>query len=175
MGSAEDGTLYFRKNRNQYTIEIEQKIPSWLESVAESIENVFRIRTRTYKTSKGYFRLVIFSKIVYNEMLKFRKDPTLVFNETRSFRKGYLRGVFDAEGSVHKDRYSIRFASKRMELIDTVKKLLLEFQIKTGKVYEDKTANVLPIYGKENLKRFHNNIGFYHQEKQERLSNLISV
>ena len=107
--------------------------------------------------------------------MKAREDYSEILRKQESYQIGFLQGFFDAEGTVHNKRYSIRVASKKNEIIQTVKKLLEKFGIKTGKIHEDKTAFVLPLYGKENITKFSYVIGFRHQEKKDRLSKMIST
>lgn len=40
-GACEDGMLYFRKSRNMYLIEIEQKNREWLETVKDAVSNAY--------------------------------------------------------------------------------------------------------------------------------------
>ena len=174
FGAAEDGTVYFKKSRHQYTIEIEQKNPLWLEAVQREITDVYGLHSRIYKTSKGYHRLVVMSKQLYNEILERRRDYRKILEESKSFQIGFLKGIFDAEGTVHKERNQIRIASKRQDVIETIRELLNILQIKTGKIHKDNAVYVLPFYGKENLKHFQIMINFRHPEKKSRLKNLTS-
>lgn len=175
FGSSEDGTIYFRKSRNQYNIEIEQRIPQWLEIVKIAIQRTYNQNVRIAKTSKGYYRLLVYSKRLFNEIKSFRKDYSTILSENKKFQIGFLQGFFDAEGTVHNKRYSIRVSSKEKSKIQIMKKLLENLQIKTGKIHADKTAYVLPLYGKENLNKFDSLISFRHMEKRDRLKNLLSV
>lgn len=174
LGASEDGTVYYRPNKNQYNIEIEQKIRGWLEIVKDVIEKSYGLYVRIRETSKGYYRLTVLSKKLYNEILNRRKDYKDILSESRNFQLGFLQGFFDAEGTVHKERYAIRVSSKNEETIKVVKEILRQFGIKTGKIHDDKTVFVLPLYGKENLKKFSDIINFRHEEKKERLLNLTS-
>lgn len=174
LGASEDGTLYYTAKKNQYNIEIEQKIHEWLEIVKKSIENSYGLYCRIRKTSKGYYRLTILSKKLYNEILDKRKNYRDILSEPRDFRLGFIQGFFDAEGTVHNKRYSIRVSSKSKQTIHVVKKIVESLGIRTGKIHADKTAFILPMYGKENLKTFSDIVNFRHKEKKDRLIGLIS-
>jgi len=174
LGASEDGTVYYTPKKHQYNIEIEQKIPEWLEIVKSSIESCYGLYCRIRKTSKGYYRLTILSKQLYNEILGKRKNYKLILSEPIDFQLGFVQGIFDAEGTVHNKRYSIRVSSSKIQTIYVINKILEKFSIKTGKIYADKTAFILPIYGRENLKRFSDIVGFRHKEKKDRLQSLIS-
>jgi len=96
-------------------------------------------------------------------------------NENRENKVSFLRGIFDAEGSVHKRRFTINLSNKKDEVIELCKDLLSELQIRTGKI-EKMKRNVkrLHIYGKDNLQKFQELIGFSHPEKAKRLESLLS-
>ncbi len=174
FGASEDGTVYHRPSRNQYNIEIEQKVQKWLEIVKKAVQKTYNKNVRIARTSKGYFRLLVYSKKLHNDLKSFRKDYSKILTENKDFQTGFLRGFFDAEGTVHNKRYSIRVASKNKQTILVIKKMLNKFNIKTGKIHADKTAYVLPLYGKDNLERFDSVVSFRHEEKKERLSKLLS-
>ncbi len=175
FGACEDGTVYYKKNRNQYTIEYEQKILDWLEIVQKALQIVYNKSGKIRKTKAGYYRLYIYSKDIYLNILETRKDYRNILTKDKNFQIGFLQGIFDAEGTVHNKRYSIRIASKKLVIIELIRDLLEKFNIKTGKIYHDKTAIILPLYGKENLKKFNDVIGFRHKEKKAKLEKLISI
>ena len=173
FGAAEDGTIYYRQKKAQYNIEIEQKIRQWLEIVKDEIETTYNFHAKISVTSKGYFRLTVVSKALHNEIVERRKNYYTILLESYDFQIGFLQGIFDAEGTVHNKRYSVRMASKKEAVILVVKELLERNKIKVGKIHYDKTAIVLPLYGKENLQLFKNVVGFRHQEKKDRLNIMI--
>jgi len=175
FGASEDGTIYFRSKRNQYNIEIEQKILSWLETVRKAIQQVYGLNVNIRQTSRGPYRLTVLSKSLYTELPDFRKEYSRLISEDRRFQIGFLQGMFDAEATVHFNRYQIRIASNKVELIKIVEKLLNSFQIKTGRIHKDVAVFVLPLYGKENLKRFAEIVNFRHEEKKLRLKKLLSI
>jgi intein/homing endonuclease len=174
LGASEDGTIYFRPKKNQYNIEIEQKVSNWLETVKTSLQDVYRLNINIRQTSRGYYRLTVLSKQLYTELLNFRKDYNKVLFENKNFQLGFLQGIFDAEGTVHNKRNQIRISSKNKTVMEITRKLLNKFGINTGKLYKDLAVFVLPFYGKDNMKMFAKNIGFRHPEKKQRLSVLIS-
>ena len=55
LGASEDGTIYYRPKKNQYNIEIEQKILQWLDVIKETLENVYGLRTNIRKTKIIFF------------------------------------------------------------------------------------------------------------------------
>jgi len=174
FGSSEDGTLYFRKKKNAYTIEIEQKVREWLVHIQEVLKREYNKNSNLRTTSRGYYRLIFYSKEIFNEIKEFRKDYRKLLLSSGSFQVGFLQGIFDAEGAVHNKRYQIRIASKNKQTIDVTVELLNGLGVRTGKVHNDNGIFVLPFYGRENLQVFKETIGFRHPEKKKRLSNLLS-
>lgn len=85
----------------------------------------------------------------------------------------FLRGFADSEGNVRENRAVIRIYNKDESKLALVARLLSLLNI------SNKTAHVTPvphggvsyvgIYGKENLRRFHDLIGFSISRKQERV------
>ena len=175
VGASEDGVLYVSQKKNAYILEIEQDNKDWLEEVKEAFYFAYNKNCRIDLKKSGYFRLSCYSKKVYYDLLETRKNPSGILKESNDFKIGFLQGIFDAEGSVHNQRLSIRFYSKKQKLITLVMKLLKEIKITTGKAYVDKRNNVimLPIYGKNNLKLFQQKVNFNHIHKEYRLKNLL--
>ena len=121
-----------------------------------------------------YFRLNVYSKELYNELLELKKNPRLVLKKEISFQTGFLQGIFDAEGSVRLERKHITISSNSPATIEVVSKLLDNLGIKIGKPFKDKNNVIsIPFYGLENLTRFRALVGFRHPNKSERLELLL--
>lgn len=174
FGASEDGTIYYRKNKNEYGLEIEQKYEDWLEIVQEALLAGFQKQSRIRKRGNGYFRLVVYSKKLYKELKDFRGKPRILLRKPKKFQIGFLQGFFDAEGSIKRDRKHVTSSSKREDLIEVVRLLLERFGIKCGKTWKDRNGVItLPFYGRENLERFSETINFRHVIKRRRLNSLI--
>ncbi len=112
------------------------------------------------------------------------------------FHKGFLRGIFDADGSVQGSQekgVSVRLAQSNLNTLQTVQRMLLRLGIfsriytdrrpsgevslpdgKGGsKLYQIKPQHELVI-SNENILRFAELIGFGDVEKQEKLEQLLS-
>lgn len=175
VGASEDGIVYYRESKNEYGLEIDQNSLEWLEVVQKKLKRAYNKKSRIRKTTKGYFRLNVYSKELFSELSRYRKKPSLVLQESEEFQRGFLQGIFDAEGSVRKERRHLTVSSKRKETIRILKILLKEFGINIGKPNKDKNNVIsIPFYGKENLKRFEKQIGFRHPAKNNRLRILLS-
>src|SRR3989344_4955559 len=174
FGASHDGFVYYRKNKNEYGLEIEQKSCQWLETVQEYLEKAYNKKSKIRKTKKGYFRLNVYSKELFLELKKFHKNPYLVLKQNKKFQIGFLQGIFDAEGSVRLERRHITVSSSNEKTTKIVAKLLKGIGIKTGKPFKDMNNVIsIPFYGKENLRIFNNFIGFRHPEKEKRLELLL--
>lgn len=170
LGASHDGIVYYRKNKNEYGLEIEQKSAEWLEIVQRALEKAYSKKSRIRKTKKGYYRLNVYSKSLYIELLKFRTTPKLILEQPEDFQKGFLQGIFDAEGSIRKERSHITVSSNQEDIIEVVKNIMERYGFKLGKPWKDKNNVIsIPLYGKESMKLFSDLINFRHPEKLSRL------
>jgi len=171
VGASEDAAVYNKKRKNEYIVEIEQKSKEWLEFVQEAVLRFFGKNIKIRKTSKGFYRLTIYSKDFFTEIKKHRENSSWILNESDEFQTGFLQGFYDAEGSIKKSRNHITSSSNRKDLIDVAEELLKKFNIRTGKQWKDKNNVItLPFYGKDNMIKFSRIVDFRHPEKRERLA-----
>ena len=175
VGASEDGVLYYSPKKNAYILEIEQNNKEWLEIVKKALLIAYNKNCKIDKKKSGYFRLSCYSKQIYNDLIETRKDFSKILKKSNDYKIGFLQGIFDAEGSVHNKRLSIRIYSKKQEIISLIEQLLQQQRISTGKLYVDKRNQVImvPIYGKHNLRKFQQKISFNHVHKEYRLRNLL--
>ena len=173
LGAFGDGSLPDRSYKWDYTIEFDQKNKQWLGLVAENLYNVFGKKPNVKKTKKGYYRLRLYSKGIYKRLEYYRSNVKLI--NSKSLRKEFVKGFYDAEATVHKSRYSIVVYNKNRELIEFSKNALLQFKINPSKNYIDKRSDTISysIYGKNQLIKFRENIGFTHPEKVKKLNKLL--
>ena len=171
LGALEDGNFYSRPEIGDYTIEIEQKNREWLENLANAFQIAFKFKPKiTERENRKVFRLRIHSKRIFEELQKERENLKVIERDQREVHINFLRGVFDAEGSVHKNKNRITFSNKKEELVILCKKLIVELGVKTGNIWNYKWGvKVLPINGRENLEKFNKIIGFSHPEKRRKL------
>jgi len=117
--------------------------------------------------------------------------------QSSSFYIGYLRGFFDADGSIQggqKKGVSIRLSQVNLEALEQVQRMLLRLGI-VSKIYKNRKPEgkyLLPnghggldyyncktvhelIISKINIIKFYNIIGFSTNHKQERLKNIIAA
>ena len=174
-GASEDGTLYTSPKKNAYIIEIEQNNKEWLLAIKKALIVAYNKKCNIDQKKSGYFRLSCYSKAILEDLQKIRKDYSMILRKSDSFKVGFLQGIYDAEGSVHKERLCIRIYSRKRALIELLKRLLAEMRITLGKEYLDKRNQVvmLPIYGKQNIVLFRERINFNHTPKNQLLNILL--
>jgi hypothetical protein len=174
LGASHDGIVYYREEKNEYGLEIDQKSLQWLETVQKYLQRAYKKKSRIRKTKRGYFRLNVYSKELFHELQKFRNNPRLILDGSENFQVGFLQGIFDAEGSIRLERRYVTVSSNNTKTIKVVMTLLKEFGIKIGKPFKDKNNVIsIPFYGKENLVIFDKIIGFRHPDKKKRLDLLV--
>ena len=150
-----------------------------LKDFQEKFEKVFGIKPHLYvgqrcqKGSKYIYELLTreFGSFYSWEwkMLNLNDDRLLAI---------WLRAFFDCESWVfcksHKNRH-IGLDSVNEVGLKQVQKALLKFGIKTKwKINSNRTTKRIIIYGKENICKFSNNIGFLHPEKNKKLHDCIN-
>ncbi len=121
--------------------------------------------------------------------------PDDLFRDGKKTAKGFLRGLFTADGSVQgnpEKGVSVRLSSSELDLLKEVQQLLLGFGIKS-KIYEERRKEgekELPdgkggskkyqvksqhdlVISKDNLEVFRDKIGFVRDDKDEQLEDLL--
>lgn len=135
-----------------------------------------------YVNSVEFFRL--FKRLGIAENSSKKKVPSQIFSARVEDIKAFLRGYFDAEGTVDRAKPKITVVSASLELPRGVRHLLLRFGIKSqlhatrgratnGKTKEAKTYYRLVITGKDVIK-FGETIGFGVEEKAKLLAKVTN-
>lgn len=132
----------------------------------------------------------------YGLLEKKLQVPEVVFNGTEEMQRGYLQGLFSADGSIQgnlKTGLSIRLTSTSLELLSQVQILLGNFGIK-GKIYKFRKmaeTKAMPdgqgglkdyetqavhelIISNINIQNFKEDIGFLQEYQTAKLDNLIN-
>jgi intein/homing endonuclease len=108
-----------------------------------------------------------------------RSIPEQIFSSTREQLSAYLRGLFDAEGSVSLNNRTnaIRFTSSSYKLIKQVKMALLRLDINSSLIKTQKNDfgfwYFIQIKQRDSIESFRNIVGFNHAEKKNKLERLI--
>lgn len=107
---------------------------------------------------------------------QFKHVPEFILNSNKTCKKLFLRALFDDEGSVRTKEHKIEIKMANEHIIKTVKEMLEEFNITTGKIsirkYSKPNHNDqfrLIISGRHNIEIFNKEIGFDHSLKKKKL------
>ena len=107
----------------------------------------------------------------------YRKIPTLIHKVPNDQLSSFLKGLFDAEGSV--TGHKVCLTSTSHDIINVVQMFLLRFGI-ISHVYDykntrsDRKAYQLVIYHPSSIKKFKKDIGFSSELKTKKLNELLS-
>ncbi|MCO6041756.1 LAGLIDADG family homing endonuclease [Thermococcus alcaliphilus] len=168
-------TLYFTNNNE----ELIEKVRRYLIKVGlnPTVRSPHKGKTahEVYASSVELYSLLEWLKISGNSAEK--RVPPQLFSARDVDIKAFLRGYFDAEGTVDKRRPKITVVSASKELAKGIQHLLLRFGVKSqlhetvsratnGKMGEKKTYYRLFITGEDAVK-FRDIIGFGLQRKME--------
>lgn len=131
------------------------------------------------------------SVLLYNLLRRAKQDPWILIPYLEEYPAEACRGFFDAEGWVNVERYMIEAGNTDPKIIALFKRLLEKVGIdcrthrcrqketftspRTGKLYRRSSEFImrLAIYGKDNILKFADKIGFAIPRKQLKLMNLI--
>lgn len=184
-----DGFIHATKAKN-YKICLETTRNDYADLFARIVKKRFpglavcryrRERTRRFPNgtvvNTPSFVTYVSSKRLYQLLRPFKQEdyhwevPRLVL-VSKDATKGFLQGIFDAEGSVDDNTPSIRLYSKHKENLAQVRNLLSLFQVKS---WIKRAGGELRISSKGNCIRFQNWIGFRYGPKAKKLSKVCQV
>ena len=140
------------------------------------VRQYFRRRNRQFKGKEfieQVYTVRAVSRFLY-DFLRPHKQPDFHWTipssirESQACTRGFLQGIFDAEGGVHSSRPRICITSKHWQNLSPVRELLQEFGIES-RGYLDRNCSRLFIQRKKALVLFRDEIGFRLPRKQQRL------
>lgn len=157
----------------------------------KKFDELFNIHsTYKFREKKNYHQLRFTSRplvrLVQGEFPEIKKTldteiPAKIMESGNEVVAGFLRGLFDAEGYVHKG-YGIGIAANNKGIIQQIQLLLLRFSILSSFLERDNNKNPYsknPVFSlqtseKRSLQLFQQFIGFTSLEKQKDLQMLIN-
>ncbi len=153
----------------KYTYRISQKDYNFVGFIASLIRKT-GFKAWIYKEGKNRNLYVV-------EFSKRALKGTRIDTKTRKI--DYIRGYFDAEGSVpekQETRFYIYFAQNSKKDLENVRKLLIELNIKCGIMHNPSKKK--PTYWRfyvssKSYKRFIRNVGSWHPRKSQLLRKMI--
>jgi intein-encoded DNA endonuclease-like protein len=165
-----DGCAFYHKKTRSYRIIFEVKDADFIESINDTVEKVLGKRYSIYRNSWNGYSVVIYSKELYQLLMQpLEKLEKIILQYPSSF----LRGFFDAEGSVDINGRSIKMTNKNYERLLLVQKCLRLLGINSyirKRTRED--IYDLRICGYENMVKFREKCGSSIQRKMEKLSRI---
>lgn len=145
----------------------------------------FGLKARVYYDDKKHYYLVHSSSALLASILgKFGVDrgnksktfdvPDFVFSLNNKLLAAYLKGLFDAEGSVSIDKHTISFHIYNKKATEKIFYALLRLGIYAS-INKAGEQNRITITEKENIKRFIGKIGFTCDKKSRRTWEIADV
>jgi ribonucleoside-diphosphate reductase alpha chain len=157
-----DGNIY----KNSIRIRDERK--EVLLTYKNIVEKIFGLKAKLKKLKgKNCYQIEVSNKYVA-ELFKWFKDNYMIISKAKKeCIRGFLKGIFDAEGSVGKKR--VKFVIVDRKLVEFIKLLLLRFGIR-GTISQLKNGTGLSII--KDVDVFSKEIGFTASDKQGKLEKI---
>lgn len=188
IGALADGSIYHNRTQYIYRVTYYQNSKEYLLKCIEPlVENLFGKKGYFYhdKRTNVYSYMVVSKRIyaIYVDALedfkakqRDRSVPMWMRNGTLAIKYAFIRGFFDAEGFYYnnpkKYDYRVRFGQAERLILRDIKQML-EPEFKVSDVlgpYQTKQGvkpyYELHLYGKKQIKHFHDLIRPCHPEKQ---------
>jgi len=160
-------------------IKLTDKSTLSLECYKKLVYKIFKIEgaIRREKGRNSWYLVINSRKLVKFILLNFpevknKEIPKIIQKCSREEVSSFIRGLYDAEGTLGKD--TIYFTNMSKPMVDILKFLLLRFGIISFPEKVKSTgAYRLAIAGEINLKRFYEYIGFSDVKKSRKLKNIV--
>jgi intein-encoded DNA endonuclease-like protein len=145
------------------------------------VRQYFRRRNRLFRSGKfveEVYTVRAVSRFLY-DFLRPHKQPDfhwtipLSIRESQACIRGFLQGIYDAEGGVQTSGQRICLTSKHSQNLSPVGDLLQEIEIES-RLYRDYNCSRLFIWRKKSMRLFRDEIGFRLPRKQQRLVGVIA-
>ena len=178
--------------------------PGW-QGIKEQLEtcwSVLKLRSdfkgfRQEHNNKLFFNSTSLATLCHHYLTETKSLQDVLIQEDCDFLAGFLRGIFDADGSVqgtHKKGVSIRLGSIKLDLLEDIQRLLSLFGIYSN-IYQNRNSDfpeyrLLPdtnrkpklylcqpihelVISNASLQNYNAYIGFSDTGKKDRLENLL--
>jgi intein-encoded DNA endonuclease-like protein len=166
-----DGYVHY-KSGQEYEAVLCVKDREFAETFSKSVTKILR-KQKPYKVQRvngRYYRVEAHSFELYQFLTKPIEE---LKPYVEAYPNHFLRGLYDAEGSVSVDQhgYRIRLSNTNPNIIQLAKEMLERMGFKVHVSYnpEHYGEYTLNITGKEQIRRFAREIGFSIPRKQSRL------
>ena len=184
------GLIYGDGHLGQEAIQFVNNEKSLIDSFKNEINSLTENKISQFDY-QGFSRVQVCDKKLIKKINKEYEMP--IGNKTKTFKLNekilsaknneialLLRGLFDSESHVNLKANCIQFSTANKDVARKMPLILLRFGIQSSIYSQEKDGrgNTGPyyrisIYGKDNLIKFSENIGFEHKKKKENLELLI--
>ena len=157
---AGDGGFYFEKERYQYKVRIYLGLyeKQYSEYVKRFLTELFSKPPRAYeRMSSGVEVIEYYSKDIYELIKKYlawdeNKTKTIrlkdISNLNKDFLRGFIRGLFDTDGGIHKQKNKAAFGTASGALANQVREILTKQGLPPGFYkYKNKNFWYIDLYG----------------------------
>ena len=142
-----------------------------IDRFERNVNKVFgTIKLPRFRTNVHAINIPAFLGKMICHKFHLREDrvPPQIQAASPSIKAAYLQAAFDDEGGVHKSHGQIRIKMKPQSYIEDIWALVREFDIEISEIFREtdrrngREYHYFLISGIRNLRKFHENIGFYH-------------
>ncbi len=153
IGALRDGNFTRISEKGIYRIRLYQKNRKWLEVLAKIIEKVFgKTPSFYFDERRGVWALSITSKKIFEELFKLSEftgnqstwlTPSWIRYGPLDFKSAYVRGFFDAEGSINSFEKTgmvsekdirVYIAQANKSVLEEIREIILTFRVRCGNV-----------------------------------------
>lgn len=177
LGTLGPGDGYL--SREDYILGLKANDEDFVEKFGKCLDEVYGKSPKYTPLSDGrmqaeiYLKKAFYDVLNYGELIEFKEKhervPEAVKKSPPEAKSAYLRAFYDSQGSPAK-RKIIAGKSNRTLLQET-KELLFDLEIDSSITSEKGESCKIQIYGRKNLERFGEKIGFTIGRKQKKLKN----
>ncbi len=185
------GLIYGDGHLGQETIDFVNKEKSLIEGFQKEILPITENKV-SVKHKENFSRVLLSDKKLIqkinaqygmpigNKTKKFRLEKSVLCAKKEEIAL-LLRGLFDCESHVNLHANGIEFSTSNPDLASKLPLLLARFGIKASLHHQEKDGkgNIGPyfkisIFGKDNIEKYAQNIGFGHESKRKKLEGLLA-
>lgn len=130
---------------SQITVTLGNKEYKYVKYVSNLISELFNVVPKILKTKDGYYVIyfgsvkvvywLLANSLVFNKVKNQVKPPDWIFE--KNFRiEGFLRGVFDTDGSIYKLKYGVQiaFINRSIPLLNSIREALKTLNYHPSKI-----------------------------------------
>ena len=170
------GDGHLSKKGRYLRVRVREK--DFCQNFRDLVERTYGIRSKFQK--KEYYECFVYSTLLVkriDELTNNNKEiPGFVLKGDNKIKARFLRGFFDAEGSmdVIYNRRQIVLTQNNKKMLLQIKSLLWNIRIQSKYIKKNTGSDKIIISLLENLEKYYNLIGFSIKYKQEKLKEAVN-